>query len=294
PCELATNPTGDPSTLPSFVPNQPKHYISNAQHRLRPQPFVISGNMSAQYSRTIVVTGASRGLGLEWVRQLSDDGQNLVVAVVRNPENAKRSDTLLRHNVTVVKGDMSDLDSFSSLAAEISKVGGGKVDILINNAGVMIGTGAEPQTGISKSTLEEWGDQFNINVISLVFFTIALLPFLENGRYKKVVNVASMLGDVSYALARPELQFSSYAVTKAAVTMANAKFHVEFKDKGFTFLALNPGWVNTDLAGKGKGVNAPLQPEDSIRQCLNFVYRSGPQDSGKFFSLDGRPEAVLA
>ncbi|POR34387.1 Putative oxidoreductase [Tolypocladium paradoxum] len=272
--------------------------------------------MSVQYSRTIVVTGASRGLGLEWVRQLSDDGQNLVVAIVRNPENAKQSETLLRSNVAVVKGDLSDLDSFSALAAEISKVGGGKVDILINNAGVMIGTGAEPQTGISKSTPEEWSDQvrqaslaakrcgwevrsdcrqpfqFNVNVISLVFFTIAMLPLLENGRDKKVVNLASMLGDVGFALASPELHFSSYAVTKAAVTMANAKFHVEFKDKGFTFLALNPGWVNTDLAGKGKGVYAPLQPEDSIRQCLNFVYRSELQHSGKFFSLDGRPEAV--
>ncbi|KND94000.1 putative oxidoreductase [Tolypocladium ophioglossoides CBS 100239] len=199
--------------------------------------------MSVQYSRTIVVTGASRGLGLEWVRQFSDDGQNLVVAIVRNPENAEQSKTLLRPNVAVVKGDLSDLDSFSALAAEISKVGGGKVDILINNAGVMIGTGAEPEVGISKSTPEEWSDQsvddgspvlttcqplqFNVNVISLVFFTIAMLSLLKNGRDKKVVNLASMLGDLGFALAKPELHFSSYAVTKAAVTMANAKFHVE-------------------------------------------------------------------
>lgn len=86
-----------------------------------------------------------------------------------------------------------------------------------------------------------------------------------------------------------------------------------FKNKGFTFIALNPGWVNTDLAGEGKGaivstfhfgylvlfcscadadLKAPLQPEQSIRQCVNFVYRSSPNDSGKFFSLDGQINAV--
>lgn len=69
--------------------------------------------------------------------------------------------------------------------------------------------------------------QFNVNVIGLVFFTIALLPLLESGAEKKVVNIASMLGDVDYTLANPHLQFASYSVTKASVTMVNAKFHAE-------------------------------------------------------------------
>lgn len=69
--------------------------------------------------------------------------------------------------------------------------------------------------------------QYKINVTSVVFFTIALLPLLEAGKDKKVINLASMLGDIDYTLANPELHFSSYAATKAAITMANAKFHIE-------------------------------------------------------------------
>lgn len=65
-----------------------------------------------------------------------------------------------------------------------------------------------------------------------------------------------------------------------------------FKDQGFVFLALNPGWVNTDLAGEGSGGYAPLQPKDSITQCLRFVNRSGVAESGKFWTLDGRSEAA--
>ncbi|KAH0602174.1 hypothetical protein MHUMG1_01053 [Metarhizium humberi] len=175
--------------------------------------------MVHQSSRTIVVTGASRGLGLEWARQLSESTENFVIAVVRDAKKAQQSETLSRSNVAIVTADLSKLETFPVVAAQISRLGGGKVDILIN----------------------------------VVFFTIALLNLLEASKEKKVVNLASMLGDLSYTFANPDVHFASYAATKAALTMATAKFHNEFENKGFTFLALNPGWVNTDLAGEGKG-----------------------------------------
>ena len=64
-------------------------------------------------------------------------------------------------------------------------------------------------------------------VVGLVFFTIALIPLLEKGKEKKVVDITSMLGDLEYTAKNPHLHFSSYATIKAAVTMANAKFHIE-------------------------------------------------------------------
>jgi len=248
--------------------------------------------MSSQSKRVIVVTGASRGLGLEWVKQLSSNAENFVIALVRNPNSAESLKPFLGRNVVAVKGDVADFDSFPNVVEEISRVGGGKVDWLINNAGVMIGTGAEPSTGISKSTIKEWRDQFEVNVIGLVFFTIALIPLLEKGSEKKVVNIASMLGDLTFTEKTPSLHFSSYSATKAAVTMANAKFHLEFQDKGFTFLALNPGWVQTELAGEELQQQAPLTTEQSISRCLSFVQRSTVDDSGKFWSLDGLKEGV--
>lgn len=112
---------------------------------------------------------------------------------------------------------------------------------LYSNAGIALGA----EISISKTTPKEWSDQvcdalevtrndtlisflqFNVNVIELVFFTIAILPLMEKSDEKRVVNITSMLGDVEYTLANPHLQFVSYSVTKASVTMVNAKFHAE-------------------------------------------------------------------
>ncbi|RFU25163.1 hypothetical protein B7463_g11177, partial [Scytalidium lignicola] len=210
--------------------------------------------MSLPSKRVVVVTGASRGLGLEWVRQLSLDPNNFIIAVVRSPSKAVQLKDLLGPNIVCVQGDVTDVDSFPAVVDDIKKLGVSKVDLLINNAGIMAGSGASRTIGISKSTVEEWIDQWRVNVIGLVFFTTALIPLLENSDEKRVVNVTSMLGDLGYSVKNPALNFSSYSATKAAVTMANFKFHIEFKEKGFIFLALNPGWVNTDLAGEGTGV----------------------------------------
>ncbi|KAF2663859.1 NAD(P)-binding protein [Microthyrium microscopicum] len=245
--------------------------------------------MASESKRIIVVTGASRGLGLEWVTQLSANSENFIIALARNPDTAEKLKPLLGPKVVAVKGDVSDLDSFPKVAEEISKVGGGRVDLLINNAGIMTGTGAEPSTGISKSTLKEWEDEFRVNVLGLVFFTIAMIPLLEKSSEKKVVNISSMLGDRGFGQLNPGLQFSSYSVTKAAVTEANFKFHSEFKDQGFIFLALNPGFVQTDMAGE---LEAPLTPQQSISRCLSFVSRSTAEHSGQFWSLDGIKEGV--
>ncbi|KFX99382.1 hypothetical protein V490_01819 [Pseudogymnoascus sp. VKM F-3557] len=248
--------------------------------------------MASQLQRVVVITGASRGLGLEWVKQLSQDPNNFVVAVVRNPDKADLLAPLLGPRVVSVQGDVADINSFPRVAKEIAKVGGGKVDLLINNAGIMQETGASPSIGISKSTVGEWEQQFRVNVLGLVFFTIALIPLLEKSSEKRVINVTSFLGDLRFTEENPELHFSSYSATKAAVTMANAKFHIEYKSKGFIFLALNPGWANTDLAGETAGSYAPLQADESISRCLSFVNRSTINDSGKFWSLDGNPEGV--
>jgi NAD(P)-dependent dehydrogenase (short-subunit alcohol dehydrogenase family) len=70
--------------------------------------------------------------------------------------------------------------------------------------------------------------QFEVNVLGLVFFTIALIPLLDKSSEKKVVNISSMLGDLDFTEKNPWLHFSSYSSTKAAVTMANAKFHLEY------------------------------------------------------------------
>lgn len=104
----------------------------------------------------------------------------------------------------------------------------GNANTKTSNAGIMTGAGASFDLGISHSTPQEWDEQFRINVTAQVFFTLALLPLLSNGSEKKVVNLASMLGDIKYSEENPHLNFASYSVTKAGITMANLKFHNEY------------------------------------------------------------------
>jgi NAD(P)-dependent dehydrogenase (short-subunit alcohol dehydrogenase family) len=104
----------------------------------------------------------------------------------------------------------------------------GNANTKTSNAGIMTGAGASFDQGISHSTPQEWDEQFRINVTAQVFFTLALLPLLSNGTEKKVVNLASILGDIKYSEENPHLNFASYSVTKAGITMANLKFHNEY------------------------------------------------------------------
>ncbi|EXU96719.1 short chain dehydrogenase family protein [Metarhizium robertsii] len=217
--------------------------------------------MIHQSSRTIVVTGASRGLGLEWVRQLSESTENLVIAVVCDAKKAQQSETLSRSNVAIVTADLSKPETFPVVAAEISRLGGGKVDILINNAGVMIGAGHRSTREYPNRRQENGMAKYDsFQPVASVHTRERTNGEKKASKEKKVVNLASMLGDLSYTFANPDVHFASYAATKAALTMATAKFHNEFENKGFTFLALNPGWVNTDLAGEGSAATRTVDP----------------------------------
>ncbi|KAF8307783.1 NAD(P)-binding protein [Clavulina sp. PMI_390] len=245
-------------------------------------------------SRVIVITGANRGLGLEWVKQLSVDPKSFIIATARKPEEATELKKYAGDKLAIVKLDTADIDSFPAFTKEVEALSGGKVDVLINNAGVMIGSGAQMMTGISKSTPQEWIDQYQVNTVGPVFLVINLLPLIEKSTEKKVFNIASMLGDIKFHEAQSYLHYSSYASSKIALTMATLKFQHEFHDKGITFISLSPGWVQTDIAGPGGNSMAPLVPEQSISRMLKFVNSVTPDQSGKFFSLDGIPEAVIA
>lgn len=145
-----------------------------------------------------------------------------------------------------------------------------------------------------------WGDiltsgvssRFRVNVVGLVFFTIALIPLLKNSSEKRVVNIASFLGDLRYIEVNPEVNCSSGSATKAAVTVANAKFHVEcgeshslrlysrllfttsrFKSEGFIFLALNPGFVNAAMTEHMGAQVRYTSADNFVRSDSSDMYR---------------------
>jgi NAD(P)-dependent dehydrogenase (short-subunit alcohol dehydrogenase family) len=217
---------------------------------------------------TYLVTGSNRGLGLEFVRQLSARGE-VVIGTVRDVAKAKEEP---EHAATLVPLELSDPASVDALPAN---VGDRAIDVLINNAGVS--SDARTMADISMS---EFQRVFAVNSFAPVLVTKALLPNLRKGARRLVVTVSSQLGSITNNSGGSSY---AYRASKAAVNMLTVSMHHELKGEGISCVVVHPGWVQTDMGGP----NAPLKPEDSVASLIKLIDRLSATDSGKFFNYDG-------
>lgn len=217
---------------------------------------------------TWLVTGANRGIGLELCRQLAERGEK-VIATARAPE---RAGDLRSLRVRIEPLEVRDPASVSALAGAVGETG---LDVLVNNAGR---GGAGP--GIAQLDWEIVADYFWVNAIGTMRVVQALLPALRRGREKKIVQLST--GMASIAENRQGGTYA-YRASKAALNMLNRTLAAELRPEGFTCLALNPGWVQTDMGGP----RAPLQVAESVADILRVVDRSGPDHTGTFVDHTG-------
>ena len=216
---------------------------------------------------TYLITGASRGLGAEFVRKLRRAGRP-VIAAVRDPGSARDA---AQAGATVVQLDVTRPDTFDAFARSLTT----PVDVLVNNAGVAARDGA-----LKATTAETMDEVFRTNVFGLTLLTKALLPVLGRGRRKTIVNVSSTLG----SLASTPGGFSyTYCSSKAALNMMTVLMHRELSGDGFTVISLDPGWNRTDMGGG----EAPLDPKDTVASMITVLERLGQRDSGRFIGYDG-------
>ena len=216
---------------------------------------------------TYLITGASRGLGAEFVRQLRRAGQS-VIAAVRDPGSAGDA---AKAGATVVQLDVTRPDTFDAFARSLTAT----VDVVINNAGV-----AARDSSLRSTTAETVEDVFRTNLFGLSLLTKALLPVLGRGRRKTIVNVSSSLGSLAIT---PGGFSYAYCCSKAALNMATVLMHRELSGDGFTVISLDPGWNRTDMGGG----EAPLDPKDTVASMVTVLERLGQRDSGRFIGYDG-------
>ena len=227
-----------------------------------------SDDGAASSQGVVLITGANRGLGLEFARQYSDDGWT-VIGTARSPD---RADDLTALDVEVMQLDVTDADSVSRLASDLD---GRAIDMLINNAGIFPRFDSLAETEFDAVAL-----MLDVNVIGPMRVTQALLPNLTAGTQKKVINISSGLGSIeNNGFGR----FYGYRESKAAVNMFSKTLAVELADEGFTVLAQHPGWVQTDMGGP----EATLTPEESITGMRAVIDNATPEMSGTFWSVDG-------
>jgi len=219
--------------------------------------------------RTVVVTGANRGIGLAFARQLGAAGAT-VIGTARKPDQATE---LAESGARVLQLDVTDKDS---IAAFVEALDGATVDLLINNAGILV-----RQDDARKPDLEAVERTLDVNLMGPIRMTYALLQNLLASDAPRVVNISSTLGSIENNTGGG---FLGYRESKAGLNMFSRSIAHEFADEGLLCIAVHPGWVRTDMGG----ADAAVAPEDSVRAMLRVIAGMRTEDSGSYFNgLDG-------
>jgi NAD(P)-dependent dehydrogenase (short-subunit alcohol dehydrogenase family) len=228
---------------------------------------------------TILVTGASRGLGLEFVRQFAGKG-HFVYAACRQPAQAEGLRSLLAERMDTISVLPLDVEDDASIAAAVAQVNKStpKLSLLINNAG----TGSANK-GLSQLNRSEFRRVLETNTIGPALVTKAFLPLLESARGALVVNISSVLGSVG-SWGGGDWCSYPYNVSKSGLNMISKMLALELAPQKVGVLNLHPGWVRTDMGGK----EAPLSSTESVAKMLQVIASYQPRLSGKYLDLEGQ------
>ncbi len=214
--------------------------------------------------KTTLITGANRGIGLEFCRQLSARGDQ-VIAVCRHS-----SDALAALPVRCIEGvDVTDVAALTRLRTELGEV---SIDWLINNAGVL------HRENDTEADYDQMRVQFEVNALGPVKVTRALKPLLARGG--KVAIITSRMGSIADNTSGGYL---GYRMSKAAVNMAGVCLAHELQSDGVALALLHPGYVRTDMTG-GEGL---INPDESVRGLVARIDALDAAHSGGFWHSDG-------
>ena len=214
---------------------------------------------------TYLITGANRGIGLEYCRQLKERGDN-VIAVCRSA-----SDELKNLDVSV-ETDV-DLTSDEKVADLAKRLDGKSIDVLINNAGIL------ERVSLDSLDIDSIRKQFEVNAIAPLRLTKALLPNLTKG--SKVIMVTSRMGSIDDNTSGGSY---GYRMSKVALSMAGKSLSVDLKSQGIAVAILHPGLVKTRMTGF---TNSGITPEHSVKGLLARIDELNLENTGTFWHSNG-------
>jgi NAD(P)-dependent dehydrogenase (short-subunit alcohol dehydrogenase family) len=213
---------------------------------------------------TILITGANRGIGLEFARQYAGAGFD-VLATAR--ESSDELDTL---GVRVERLDLSDAEAVADFAGRIER----RLDLFVANAGTN-----HPMDSESADDARAWQAMMMVNVIAPYMISRKLLPRMTRGG--KMIAISSGMGSI----AENSGGWIPYRTSKAALNMAWSSLSLEARPRGVVVAALSPGWVKTRMGGAGAEITA----EQSVGEMRRLIDRLELDQSGGFFRRDGTP-----
>lgn len=244
-------------------------------------------------SPTVLITGSNRGLGLAFVQAYADKQWN-VIATCRNPAKADQLQKLAADNrhVVIEEMDVTDFDEIDALAA---KYKGKPIDVLLNNAGILVGIERVRLGGVDYGLMD---NMFNVNSIGPLKVSEAFLDSVAASSQKKIVTMSTVGGSIDSVKGPGAYQ---YRASKAAVNMIMRIMSFELADRGIIVSLIHPGMVDTrgymdaDVATLPKQVRDAmpmirktfLRPRESVDQMITLIDGLTPEVSGQFYDFKG-------
>jgi NAD(P)-dependent dehydrogenase (short-subunit alcohol dehydrogenase family) len=224
---------------------------------------------------SVFVTGANRGLGLEWVRQYAEAGWR-VYATCRSPAQADAlSDLAHKHaEISVHALDVCDSGQLAALKRDLMTA---RIDVLVNNAGVYLDKSTGLFGGID---YEAWLRTFAVNTMGAMRVTEVLVDQVASSETRLVVAITSHMGSIAEITAPGNYAYRS---SKAALNAAMKGLSWALAERGVGVLLLHPGWVRTRMGGP----DAPLTVERSVAGMRALVEGFVPEMNGRFFRYNG-------
>jgi len=221
------------------------------------------------------ITGTSRGIGLEFTKQLLKKG-DIVLAGLRRPENPPELMKLksrYSEHLHLFKLDVTKENMINEVAKKIPVE---RIDVLINNAGILDRTNS-----FGSLNFEEILKVINTNTLGPLRMTQALFPFLLKSSKPRIVNVSSIMGSISDTYGGGSSY--GYKISKAALNMVTRMLAGDLRSYGIIVVSVHPGWVRTDMGGPG----APVTPEESVKGLIKVIENLKIEDSGSFIEYTG-------
>ena len=227
--------------------------------------------------KTLLITGASRGIGLEFCRQYAADGWR-VLACCRAPRKADALSKLAARYPGLIELHALDVTDHAQIEQLARTLSNEAIDLLINNAGIYPDA---DKRGFGHTDYAEWMAAFNINAMAPLKMVEAFVQRIARSELKLVVTITSRMGSIDDNGSGGSYLYRS---SKAAANMVAKTLAVDLKGLGITSVAFNPGWVMTDMGGP----NAMIPVEQSVSDMRKVIAGLTPADTGKFIGNDGR------
>lgn len=227
--------------------------------------------------KTTLISGANRGIGLEFARQYAAEGWR-VIACCRAPETAQALKKLAAQypdRVSVHALDVADHQQIERLGQVLANE---SIDLLLNNAGIYPASDAG---GFGHADYAEWMQAFRINTMAPLKMAEIFAPQIARGSGKIIASITSKMGSIADNTSGGNYLYRS---SKTALNMVVKSLAIDLKPNGITAVVFHPGWVKTDMGGP----NALISTGQSVSGMRRVIGRLTPADSGKFFAYDGQ------